>query len=343
MPSWSQTPAFPIGEIDFGTVTHVIQFGVCVEANGDVSMGCEGLTLDAARRLSRDAHAHGRRALLSVHGYGTLSHSNWVGATSPERLSNFVAHLVRLVVSAEYDGIDIDWEPLIAEDKARYVALVRAVRTSLDRALGEGLVTVAASAIADVYRDILSSIDQVNLMTYDLAGVWDASVTGHNAPLYSAGRSQPPDIAASVDAKIAEFRSAGVPLAKLGVGLPFYGWEWCGGRASDGRGVRRPGEQYSGVVTMNKVNYSDVLKLIDNIWPHQWDAQAYVPFLSVNGSGSSPDCFLTYDNDESIKAKMEYVLRRGLGGVMIWHLGADYVDGRQPLMGAIRRTLVGQP
>jgi chitinase len=38
--------------------------------------------------------------------------------------------------------------------------------------------------------------------------------------------------------------------------------------------------------------------------------------------------FWTYDDEISIAAKLEYAKQQALGGVMIWELGGDTLDGK---------------
>jgi hypothetical protein len=48
---------------------------------------------------------------------------------------------------------------------------------------------------------------------------------------------------------------------------------------------------------------------------------------------------LTYDNPQSGAAKVQYIIAQGLGGWIIWYLGADYVKGdphQHPLLDAVQ-------
>jgi chitinase len=49
--------------------------------------------------------------------------------------------------------------------------------------------------------------------------------------------------------------------------------------------------------------------------------------------------FISYDDEESLKAKMEYVLSQGLGGVMFWEYTED-IDGM--LLDALIEGLKGR-
>jgi chitinase len=48
-----------------------------------------------------------------------------------------------------------------------------------------------------------------------------------------------------------------------------------------------------------------------------WDDEAKAPFL-FNGTN-----FISYDDEESIHAKCQYILRNGLAGMFYWEHGCD--------------------
>jgi hypothetical protein len=71
---------------------------------------------------------------------------------------------------------------------------------------------------------------------------------------------------------------------------------------------------------------------------YYWDPSAVVPYLSNPGIPSTA-WYLTYDNPQSIQAKVQYAIARNLGGWIIWHLGMDYIAGSphpHPLLDAVQ-------
>ena len=55
-----------------------------------------------------------------------------------------------------------------------------------------------------------------------------------------------------------------------------------------------------------------------------------------------PKQFVTYDNERSIAAKVNYVKEHKLGGWIIWHLQAGYMPAgapKYPLLAAIQREM----
>ena len=66
-----------------------------------------------------------------------------------------------------------------------------------------------------------------------------------------------------------------------------------------------------------------------------------------NGLGTPEDLFISYESPKAIGAKLDYVRAQGLGGVVIWELGAGYFrDGdpgdptgpKDPLLQAVKQA-----
>jgi chitinase len=115
----------------------------------------------------------------------------------------------------------------------------------------------------------------------------------------------------------------GVPPRKLLLGIPFFGQ-----RFDDASAVHEP---VAGAAT-SVLGYAEIAPLVGNGWIRAVDAAAGVPYL-LRGDGPG---FISYDDPASVFAKCKYVKARAVGGVIIWHLGQDSVDGRQPLLASIR-------
>ena len=96
----------------------------------------------------------------------------------------------------------------------------------------------------DAFPDFIAStemdkvqavVDFVNLMTYDFRT--SDPIAGHHANLYL----HPADTKQrSVDSAVREFIAAGVPPAKIVVGVPFYGRAWADIKG-EGTGLYQPG------------------------------------------------------------------------------------------------------
>jgi chitinase len=234
-----------------------------------------------------------------------------------------------------FDGIDIDWEFPVAggmarnverpADKENFTLLLGELRRQLD-AQGEidrrhYELTIAASArlqeIANVeIARIEPLLDFINVMTYDYHS--GPGRTNFNAPLYAARGDPTP--AVNIDVTMHAFLDAGVPASKLLVGIPFYGHGYGsvpsvnGGLFQQSTGKPSGWREHDG-----DWNVLAQTRLKDSHYVRYWESAARVPWLYDSTSGT----WVSYDDPQSVGEKVRYVRERGLGGVVIWELGAD--------------------
>jgi chitinase len=234
-----------------------------------------------------------------------------------------------------FDGIDIDWEFPVEgglegnverpADKRNFTLLLAELRRQLD---AQGAtdnkhyeLTIAASArlneIANVeITRIEPLLDFINVMTYDYHSA--PGRTNFNSPLYAAHG----DLTrrANVDATMRAFLGAHVPAWKLLVGIPFYGHAY--GSVEDvNNGLFQNGTDKVAGWSEHDGNWKVLAqtRLKDSRYHRFWESSARVPWLYDATSRT----WVSYDDPQSVREKVRYVREHGLGGVVIWELGAD--------------------
>jgi chitinase len=346
-PGYRQSYLPPSG-IDFSVVTHVIHFSVMPNADGTLNTGANGLTAAYSTSLVTAAHAAGRKALVCVGGAG--SQAGFQGATTATNLSAFVGKLTNFVATYHYDGVDLDWEPLDVADSNPFTNLVNMLRGALDVLVPRPLLTVATAAQPGWFATLQGRFDQINLMTYDLAGPWPGWVTWFNSPIYNGGYRFPStgNLVPSADGTVNDFVGAGVEAAKIGVGIAFYGVIWAGGTGTSTGGAALPRQSWTTAPTTTAIAYFDLMSTYYQSNLYNWDSGAQAAYLSLNSAGSASDKFISYDDEHTCQAKVSYARNRGLGGVMIWELGQGYRASqpsgqRDPLLRAIKQAKEATP
>jgi chitinase len=340
-----QRDLYPPGEVDVSLMTHLIVGRIRPAANGDVIADFD---IDAvngpamARTLSARAHAGGRKAILMLGGAG--EHGGFVGAASGANRARFVTSLLRTMDALGYDGLDIDWEPIEAADRAPLLALLRALRAARPGIL----LTIPVGWVNDNFRgeidawyvELAGLVDQMNLMTYDMAGNWGGWQSWHHSALYDEAPNRPSSVSSSIQA----YLDAGVPAVKLGIGIGFYGSCW--------RGVSEPRVPLDGRPGVsqgngdNAMSYTNILRDYMAPGARRWDAAARVPYLSfARGAGPQGCTFVSYEDEESIAAKGAFARDRGLGGTIIWTIAQGRVPtapagSRDPLLAAVRQAFL---
>jgi chitinase len=264
--------------------------------------------------------------LLSVGGWGAGGFSE--AASTLEGRRSMAETAVNVLGDHPFDGIDLDWEyPCYSEagiasspdDKTHFTLLLRELREALDRKGQEDgrhyLLTIAAGA--DQYyidgtemEKIHPYLDFIQLMTYDMRGGFQ-TLTGHHTNLYTPIGDL---YRISADSSVRMFCQAGVPRDKIVIGAAFYSRMWKN-VPDQNRGLHQ--------MTTGAGGYGpDFTRLTDeyinkNGYNRYWDDEAKAPFL-FDGEN-----FITYDDEQSLRHKCDYVKNEGLAGIMFWEYGCD--------------------
>ena len=78
--------------------------------------------------------------------------------------------------------------------------------------------------------------------------------------------------------------------------------------------------------------YNEYYGLINNGWDYIWNSDGQVPYLK----NTTEDKIITIDDSLSVSIKSGYAISNNLGGLMIWALGYDYIDGTQKLVQSMK-------
>lgn len=316
------------GEIAAKKLTR-INYAFANVQNGKITDGFSTTPANLAALVALKQENPALTVLASIGGW------QWSGNFSDAALTRnsravFIESIVVFVEKYKIDGIDIDWEyPAMAgasnhfraEDKQNYTLLLKELRTRFDqeekRMHRQLYLSVAACASTEFLRKtemekVQEYVDTVNLMAYDYYEPGDEPTTGHHAPLFT-NPADPKHI--SADKSVREFEHAGVPAAKIVLGVPFYGHVW-GMVPNVNHGLFQTGKSVPNAFS----KFSDIsAKMLHGNFTRYWDATASAPYLY----DSQKQIFVSYEDPQSLALKCKYVLDHGLGGIMFWDYSAD--------------------
>jgi chitinase len=267
--------------------------------------------------------------LISVGGwFGSAGFSDL--ALSAGSRAVFIRSADEYVERHQLDGLDLDWEyPGVTgagnrfrpQDRRNYTLLLAGLRQSFDvlqKKLHRRLyLTIAAGAFSEFVEHtemdkVAKAVDTVNLMAYDYYEPSTDRLTGNHAPLFT-DPADPKQV--SADRSVRELEQAGVPAAKIVLGIPFYSRAWSKVPNID-HGLFQPGNPAPpedapvGEAAMDLENQG---------FDRWWDAAAAAPSLY----NSAAKVFVSYEDPQSIAEKCRYVLENKLAGVMFWNYEDD--------------------
>jgi chitinase len=327
VPGWNQGRIDPQNDFSLSSITHYLQFAVFFRAfDGTVDLQTNQLTPAKMRAIVDAAHRVNKKALLVLGGEG--AERGLRIAATPQHLQDTLASILSLANRYGYDGIDVDWEPLPADDTELYGSLVEGLRSELDRegvARGRKLLLTTAievslndteymSSLLQTLRRLDRDLDQINVMTYTMATPAHLPFVWHNSALFPDSLSgQRGFRTPSADGAMREFLAAGFPPGKLGIGIDLYGYLWQGQDSND---ISALGKPWKIAPKITELSCREVAKYSARN-PIQWDEHAEAAYISMPQTNQ----LISYEDRRGIEAKLEYVQQNGLGGVIVWDIG----------------------
>ncbi|MDB5207458.1 MAG: chitinase [Flavisolibacter sp.] len=308
-----------INRYDPQKFTHII-FSFCHLKGNRLSVDTKMDTLRIQKLVGLKQKNPELKVLLSLGGWGGCATCSDVFLTDAAR-KEFAASVKELNTFFNSDGIDLDWEyPAIeghpghtfrAEDKQNFTALIADLRTALGN---KNEISFAAGGFqkfideAIEWERVMKMVDRVNLMSYDLVNGY-SKTTGHHTALYSTQHQKE-----SADNAITALLKIGVPANKIVIGAAFYGRVWEAVPEIN-NGLYQPGNFKS------SAGFRDFEKSFNKKdgFVYHWDSIAKAPYLFNKTKG----LFVTYDDKRSLTEKANYVVAKGLNGIMFWELAHD--------------------
>ncbi|KAI1281725.1 carbohydrate-binding module family 18 [Xylaria sp. FL0933] len=279
-------------------------------------------------------NAPGLRIYLSLGGWsysdnGTATQAVWGDLSSTaEKRNKFIDQLAKFMRTWGFDGVDLDWEYPGAPDRGgmerdipNYVSLLQDIRTRWDgMANGWGLSFTAPSSYwymrwFDI-GNLTAAADWVNLLTYDLHGSWDSPEDQIGSFVYAHT-----NLTEISDAFDLLWRN-NVPANKVNMGIGFYGRTFTladrsctsPGCPFSAAGNQGPCTQQPGILSYKEI--SDIrsqynLVIVD-------DKVAEVDYFTYDKNQ-----WVSYDDVDTLKAKIDYANKNGLQGIFIWAVDQD--------------------
>lgn len=330
-------------DIDYTLMTHIVVGGVGVNPDGTLDEHWHMQNGDG-HAMALDVGARAKKAGVKTLVWlgGPNEQDKFISAAGDAHRAVFVKNIISLVKSVGYDGVDIDWEPIRTQDEAAVLALVKDLRTA-----APGLIvtipvnwvptTVIGAKDLSLYKRLAPYTDRMFIMSYSMAGPWTGWKAWHGAALKGDTNNTPSSVKSSVGA----YADAGVPKEKLGIGVGTYAtcWEYP---------IKSPGQSVPGTFYPSDIGTMSMRTLMEGYYQkknERWDSTAEVPYLSFKKRQGDWECgFISYENEKSVTAKMQYVKDAKLGGAIVWNIGTGYYpdksrDKRNPLLTAAWKAL----
>ncbi|MDF2949184.1 MAG: glycoside hydrolase family 18 [Sedimentibacter sp.] len=329
-PAWKSYSGFTPDKLDATKLTHINYAFAYISNENEIKLGYPDKDPENFKKLNNLKEINPNlKILISIGGWNWSGKFSDTASTDASRTA-FAESCAEFLVKYGIDGIDLDWEYPVGgglstnskrpQDKQNFTLLLKKIREKLDeqelKDNKQYLLSIAGGASQYYLNNIEPAnikdyVDFVNIMTYDLHGPWD-SYSDFNSPLYNK-KSASTQYKISVDTSVDLWINAGFPKDKLIVGVPFYGYLYQVNNDSNNGLLQKftngKALSYSNI----KTNYTSKSE-----FSRHYDSESMVPWLYGDKT------FISYDDEQSMKAKTDYIKSVGLGGTMIWELSQDY-------------------
>ncbi|XP_050302926.1 chitinase-3-like protein 2 [Anthonomus grandis grandis] len=352
----SDQQSMQINDIDPNLCTHLnIAFGSVV--NHSIYLDNEHLEYlkDIVKLKDKNKDL---KILLSIGGAGNDNGFPEMVKNHTNRKS-FIKSVLSYVKDYNIDGIDLDWE-FPGEDmnydpkqKMHFTQLLLEIRKTIMRQeKHKFLLTVAVAApnvIVDFAYDVSymnDYVDFVNLMSYDYhyyTGV--TPFTGINSPLYAKSSELFYLATLNINYSSHYWNYKGMDKSKIVIGLPTYGHTF---RLQNPRNhdLYAPASGYGKLGTSGFASYPSICNFLqmNHITPI-FDMENYSPYASKYYE------WISFDDDQSLTYKTEFIKSNNFGGAMVYSLNVDDYLGtckmgsmggkKFPLVNAVKSILEG--
>jgi Predicted glycosyl hydrolase len=328
-------PYWVIGDssttLDWRTLSTVAYFSVgCLSSgyldkynsNGSSTTGWGGWTSSKMTSIINAAHKNQTRVVLTISCFAWsssgASRQAHLLASSTAR-SNFAKAAAAAVRDRGADGINLDFEPLVAGYSDEFTSLVRSVRSELNKIHAgyqltfDTMGSIGNQPIADATAP--GGADAVFIMGYDYRTA-GSSTAGSISPLSGPHY----DLTDTVKAYTAR-----ISPSKVILGVPYYGRAWSTASDATNASTLSPGKYGSSAAP----TYAQAMDQVDQ-HGRRYDSVEQAPWTAYRKTTCTTTygCLtswreLYYDDAASLRLRYDLVNRSSLRGTGIWALGYD--------------------
>ncbi len=226
-----------------------------------------------------------------------LIHEVLISETAMETL---ISNLLRTMEEKGFQGVDVDFEYILAEDRDRFTSFVAELRRRMNAAGYVVSVALAPKTSADQpgllyegkdYGGLGAAADEVLLMAYEWGYTYGPAMAV--APLNKVRQ-------------VIEYALTEIPSEKINLGIPNYGYDWT---LPYVRGESR-------AVTIGNVEAVQIA--IGRDVPILFDETAQSPFFRYVSEGREHEVW--FEDVRSLQAKYNLLNEYDLKGIGVWQI-----------------------
>ncbi|KAI1073144.1 hypothetical protein LB507_009102 [Fusarium sp. FIESC RH6] len=251
----------------------------------------------------------------------------------------FIRSLISFLWTYDFDGVDIDWRHSLSIENVEIYDEFPVFLRNLNQALKETSRSGLSISLPRLTRynmpEVAKHVDFINFRTFDLHGVWNGPNEWSDQDSYIYPHTNLDDVQMSISALFGMLVEGGVDIGKINMGLAFYARTFTASDPNCSHPKSRltshsecrldsggPSADCTNTVGV-KSNSEIKKKYLDEEHKVELDT---IDAVKVIRDGRE---WLTYDDEETWKIKIDDVRRRGacIGGVVVSDINHDTKAG----------------
>ena len=317
LPYWRIDSA-TVDRIQYELVSTIAIFGLGIKADGNLDtswVGYQEYIGDDVAAITNAAHDKGVRVVptFQIFDSGTLPKMRaFLASTSAQ--TRFIGQALDLMAARQADGANLDFEPMLNEDAASYLAFVGRFRTAMKARFPSAQLVNATSAGAgkDLIVGLVPIVDRQMIMTYGYRN-GSSTIAGAVAPLDNTSRT----VKAHIE-RILQWAPAKTVL----LGVPYYGYDWPVTSTIPNARVQTDKTTYGAVKSVTYASARDFLAAHPEV-TRQYDALEGSGFYTYWDATKATSRQVYFEDERSLADKYDFALTTGLAGIGIWTLDND--------------------
>jgi GH18 family chitinase len=327
-----------LDDVPIDRLTHLTYGFLPLTSGGPQPPGVEAYGRDLVRLANLRTRNRKARIVLGVGGDEAS-----LAASAPDVVAETARNTVSAMLFGRYDGLDLDWRAASAKanDPQRFVAMVRALRSELDRVGTNGKTYTLGvhtgwlvddpfnpSAKDQTPAEAAEAVDYWELDADPMRGPWNCTSneagggTGFQSPL----RPRAGDAFANngIEPAVEGWRRLGVPSAKIVLMVPFHGRAFVNvSPGPNGDGLGQPCTNTGTSIEDRELSADEVRRAAGGPGANDHYDTASAAAYRYD---AAQKVFVTFESPTSIEAKRVYAASTGLAGVGAWDLSQDTTE-----------------
>jgi len=293
---WDQSRGIKSITENVETFSEISPYWYTLTSQGKIAAYSDGQKLYEDKELVELLHSHNILVIPTI----TNAHNGiWDGEqvsnllNDKELMTKHIDNIVKLVISKDYDGIDIDYENLSPEDRKIFSIFIKKLADALEAKKRKLTVNLTAKVSdektgwtpdAQDWSVIGQYADEVRIMAYDYHSV--SSRPGPIAPIDWVE-------------DVLEYATKKIPGHKIIVGIPLYGYDWSEESA-------------------DSLAWEETVKLGNRALLDEEKQSVWFEYVK---DGVYRQAW--FENATTTAAKLKLIKNFHLGGINFWRLGGE--------------------